>query len=107
MIFPNRVRAGKLIGTTAVSMSCSDERDVLRLENAYKAFEKFGYGSIETDNVRNDRVIVSSSGEERAEQFTKLWKNDDVDWIIATSGGELLMEMLPYLNLDETNAKWV
>jgi len=107
MIFPNRVRSGKMIGTTAVSMSCSDERDILRLENAYKTFEKFGYNSIETENVRSLNGIVSSTGEERAKQFMELWKNNEVDWIIATSGGELLMEMLPYLELDEANAKWI
>lgn len=107
MIFPNRIRKGKLIGTTAVSMSCVDERDCLRLENAYKTFDKFGFGAIETANVRSKEIIVSSSGEERAKQFLSLWQNKDVDWIIATSGGEILMEMLPYLQIDEANAKWI
>ena len=47
---------------------------------------------------------------ERAKDFFKLYSNDDVKYIVSASGGEFLMEMLPYLdnyNLKEKKPKWV
>jgi len=110
MIYPNLLRNGDVIGVTAPSMGVTDKNDILRLENAYKNLEKFGYSYIETKNVRSNEKFVSSSGIDRAKQFEELWQNDKVSLIISASGGEFLMEMLQYINsevIKNNRAKWV
>ena len=110
MIYPEFLKKGDTIGVTATSSGMDDEIDKMTLENAQKNLEKIGYKVIETPNVRMWQKLVSSSGEERAKEFYELWCNDEVKHIIASSGGEFLMEILPWLDkyrLNEKKAKWV
>jgi muramoyltetrapeptide carboxypeptidase LdcA involved in peptidoglycan recycling len=62
-----------------------------------------------TDNVRKSYKGRSSDGSTRAKEFITLVTDSTVDAIIAASGGDYLMEMLPYLNFDTINAnpKWI
>lgn len=108
MIFPNKLVEGDTIGVTAVSMGCIDESDVLRLENAYKKLKDVGFCCKETDNVRHNEKLVSSSPKDRANQFMELMEDDTVKAIIAVSGGEILLEILPYLDFNRINKpKWI
>lgn len=111
MIFPEVLRKGDLIGVTATSGGISKEKDILKIENAIKNLDALGYKVIETPNVRmEEKKFVSSSGEERAKEFFELYSNDEIKYIVAASGGEFLMEMLPYLDrysLKEKKPKWV
>lgn len=110
MIFPRKLKDNSSIGVTAVSMGCIDETDILRLENAHKNLRKKGFNIIETKNVRTNRKLESSPAKERANQFMELIKNDKVDYIVAVSGGEILFDMLPYLDFDEISKcrpKWI
>lgn len=111
MIFPKALKSGDLIGVTATSGGISKEIDVLKIENAVRNLGELGYSVLETPNVRmKEKKFASSSGEERAKEFFELYSNDDVKYIIAASGGEFLMEMLPYLDrysLKGKNPKWV
>ncbi|MBQ7765117.1 LD-carboxypeptidase [bacterium] len=110
MNFPGILEKRDTIGITATSSGLTRETDVIKLENAIKNLNDIGYKVIETDNVRKSEKLVSSSGEKRAEEFYSLYTNHDVKYIIAASGGEFLMEMLPYLNkyqLEGKNPKWV
>jgi len=110
MIFPRKLKNNSSIGVTAVSMGCIDETDILRLENAHKNLRKKGFNIIETKNVRTNRKLESSPAKERANQFMELIKNDEVDYIVAVSGGEILLDMLPYLDFDEISKyrpKWI
>lgn len=110
MIFPNNLRNGDTIATTAVSGGCRDEDDILRLENAYKKLQKVGLNCVETANTRNLVKLVSSTPKERADQLMKLIEDDNIKAIIATSGGEILMEMLPHLDFErisKAKPKWL
>lgn len=110
MIFPNVLEKGDTIGVTATSSGLNGEKDIKKLENAIKNLNDIGYKVIETDNVRKAEKFVSSSGKVRAEEFYSLYTNHDVKYIIAASGGEFLMEMLPYLDkydLSTKTPKWV
>jgi len=110
MIFPSKLQLGDNIATTAVSMGCVDSNDILRLENASKKLNKLGFRCIETKNARNVKKLVSSSATERARQFMDLMENENVKVIIATSGGEILMEILPYLDFEKMKKltpKWI
>ena len=110
MQYPKFLKTGDTIGVTATSSGFTDEIDRIKLENAQKNLEAIGYHIVETENVRTNEKLVSSSGEERAKEFYELYSNENVNHIIAASGGEFLMEMIPYLDkyhLQEKNPKWV
>lgn len=110
IIFPSKIQKGNTIGVTATSSGTEDERSLKRLEEAIKNMKSYGFKIIETPNVRKNEKLVSSSGEIRAKEFVDLWNNTNVKHIISKSGGEFLMEMLPYLhkkNLSLSSPPWV
>ena len=110
MIFPDKLNLGDTISTTAVSCGCNDENDILRLENAIKKLKECGFNIKETQNVRTNNKLESSTSEERAKEFMSLLEADEVKAIIATSGGEILMDMLPSLDFDrikKSKPKWI
>ena len=110
MIYPERINKSGMIGVTATSAGLEDERDLHKLEKAILNFSEIGLKVIETPNVRTCQGLVSSSAQTRAEEFMNLWENENVKYIILARGGEFLMEMLPYLNLErlrKVTPKWV
>jgi len=110
IIYPNEIKKGDTIGITATSSGSSEEADLKKLDNAYKNITNLGYKYIETDNVRKNSKLVSSEPEIRAKEFMNLWMNDNISWIAAVSGGEFLMEILPYLDSEtirSNSPKWV
>lgn len=105
IIYPEKLKKGDTIATTAVSMPANKQKIDIALNN----LRELGLNVIETQNVRGEG-IVSSSGKQRAEEFLELYKDTDVKYIIASRGGEFLMEMLPYLHSQKdiirNNPKW-
>ncbi len=105
IIYPEKLKVGDTIATTAVSMPANKEKLDIALNN----LKRLGLNVVETENVRKDG-IVSSTGKQRAEELLELYKNTDVKYIIAARGGEFLMEMLPYLHeqrdIIKNNPKW-
>lgn len=110
MIFPNKLESGDIIATTAVSFGCKDSDDILRLENAKKKLQELGFICKETANTRKLKKLESSSPKERADEFMELITDESVKAIIAVSGGEILMSMLPYLDFEKikkASPKWI
>lgn len=108
MIYPKFIKEQGTIGVTAPSRGITNELDLKRLESAIKNLNEKGFNVIETENVRTDNLGRSSSKEERAKQLESLFLDKKVDAIISASGGDFLMEMLPYLNYEviKNNPKW-
>lgn len=108
MIYPKFIKEQGTIGVTAPSRGITNELDLKRLESAIKKLNEKGFNVIETENVRTDNLGRSSSKEERAKQLESLFLDKKVDAIISASGGDFLMEMLPYLNYEviKNNPKW-
>lgn len=110
MIFPSKLKPKDIIATTGVSFGCANDEDVLRLENAIRKIKELGFNYKESENVRNLEKLQSSSPIDRANQFMDLICDEEVKAIIAVSGGEILMEILPYLDFDKISKatpKWV
>ena len=74
IIYPEKIKEGDTVAITAVSMPANKEK----IDIAIKEIEKLGLKVIETPNVRTDG-IVSSSGQERANELLELYKNPDLD----------------------------
>ena len=108
MIYPKFIKEQGTIGVTAPSRGITNELDLKRLESAIKNLNEKGFNVIETENVRTDNLGRSSSKEERAKQLESLFLDKEVDAIISASGGDFLMEMIPYLNYEviKNNPKW-
>lgn len=108
MIYPKFIKEQGTIGVTAPSRGITNEPDLKRLESAIKNINEKGFNVIETENVRTDNLGRSSSKEERAKQLESLFLDKKVDAIISASGGDFLMEMIPYLNYEviKNNPKW-
>lgn len=105
IIYPEKLKKGDTIATTAVSMPANKDKIDIAISN----LKDLELNVVETPNVRGEG-IVSSSGEQRAEELLELYKDTDVKYIIAARGGEFLMEMLPYLHnqreIIKNNPKW-
>jgi len=109
MNIPDFIKKGDIIGVTAPSAGFTEQVDLIKLESAKFNLSEKDYEVIETDNVRKCEKGRSSTGKKRAEEFLSLIGNDSVKYILSTSGGDFLMEMLEYLDYDliKANPKWI
>lgn len=110
MIYPANLEKGFHIGVTATSAGFGDEIDIRRLDNAIANFEERGYQVVETPNVRaGNNKGRSSDAVVRAKELSVLVNDPKVRVIIAASGGEFLVEMLPYVDFEaiKINPKWI
>ena len=109
MNIPDFIKKGDVIGVTAPSAGFTEEVDLRKLESAKLNLSEKGYEVIETENVRKCEKGRSSKEKKRAEEFLSLIKNEEVKYILSTSGGDFLMEMLEYLDYEiiKANPKWI
>lgn len=109
MIVPRNIKQGDTIGVTATSGGVSKEQDINRFQNGVRKLQERGYQVRMTDNVFRSDKGRSSDGPTRAAEFGQLVDQPDISCIIAAKGGDFLMEMLPYLDLEHIrkNPKWV
>lgn len=109
MIYPEFLKEKKQLAVTAPSDGIVEELKIKRLESALKNFKDLGYNVIETKNVRCSKKGRSSSSKEQAKQLEQLFLNDDISVIFCASGGDFLLEMLPFLDFQKisSNPKWI
>lgn len=110
MKYPKFLKDNGTIGVCAPSFGATIEPYVSRLNNAIKTFEGMGHKVVLTDSVRKLKKARSASGKIRAKEFMQLYESDNVDVVISEAGGELMCEILDYLNFDKiskmNNPKW-
>ena len=98
--YPSPLKEGGTIGITAPSSGVTGIF-AKKLDNAKKQLKEIGYNFIETDSVRRQNKLTGASAKVRAEEFTSLYLDESVNVIIPPWGGELLMDILPYLDFEE------
>ncbi len=108
MIFPSFLKPNDLIGVTACSDGLTRETDVNGSNNARAQLKKHGFQTILTQNVYKSEKGRSSDAATRAFELDTLVTNKAVKAIIAATGGDYLLEMLPYVNYSNitANPKW-
>ena len=107
MIYPKFLKNGDTVGITAPSAPIgAEKREGFALSLSHLAQE--GYGLKETASVYGEGV-VSAPGEVRAREFASLLADDGVDMIFCATGGDFLIDMLPYVDLAEVakHPKWI
>ncbi len=109
MIYPKSLESGYKIGVTATSAGFTEKTDMIRLDSGIRHFSELGYPVVVTDNVRKCERGRSSDGRTRAAELSQLIQDNEVRAIFAASGGDYLVEMLPYIDFDrmKENPKWI
>ena len=109
MIYPKFIKEKDIIGVTSPSDGITKSEKIYRLDSAIKNWSSLGYFIQETKNVRTSKKGRSSTSMERANEIHQLLENDRINAIICSSGGDFLLEILPYLNFNiiKDNPKWI
>lgn len=110
MKYPKFIESGDTIGITAPSNGITDEIKLKQLDYSLQNLKnKLNVNIIETDNVRKSIKGKSSSEEERINQLTSLFLNDEVKLILSAAGGDFLYEILENLDYEiiKNNPKWI
>ena len=110
MRYPELLKKGDTIGICAPSDGIIDPEKIARLDAAIDNLKNMGYKVIETESVRKSISGRSASSKKRAEEFMSLLENDDVKLIITATGGDFLIEIFDYLDLNKIKKlkpKWI
>ena len=106
MIYPSFLQKNGTIGISAPSAGVG--RKLEDFDRSLDTLRKKGYRIVETASVRlND--MRGGSAEERAKELVSLFKNDDVDFVMAAAGGDFLFEILPHTDFAamKKHPKWL
>ncbi len=97
---------GTTIGVTAPSSGVPRELHEL-LTSAFERLERKGFNILSGETVWTQDKAKSASAKKRADEFNKMMLNEDVQLIIPPWGGELLIEILEYIDFENIQNKWV
>lgn len=97
---------GSTIGVTAPSSGVPPElHDVLK--SAITRMETNGYKVIVGDTAWSLDKAKSASAKERAKEFNEMMLDENIQLIFPPWGGELLIEMLAYVDFENIQNKWI
>lgn len=110
MIYPKIKNEKIKISVIAPSSNCGDsDYSKIRNNSAISKFNKLGHIVDFTKNAYGtDYKFASAPAEVRAKEFINAYKSDS-NLILSLRGGELQMEILPYINFEEISKyspKW-
>ena len=101
MKYPEFLKKNDTIGLVAPSFGVSGFPYEDRYLSARKKFEDSGFSFVEAKHIHGIRNARSTTGKIRARELQQMYLNDDVDFVSSLAGGELMLEILPYLNFDK------
>lgn len=105
MLYPKFLNNNDLIGICAPSNGVGNRIDSfnLAINNLQKEFNV-----METKSVRSKNV-PSNTSKIRAKEFNELISNNNVNMVLCASGGDYLIDILPFINYENilNNPKWV
>lgn len=98
---PPFIKQGDTIIMVAPSFGVTTDPYMTRYEAAVKNFKKQGFKVIEGANVHlNEGVVSSAPAKQRACEIMDAFKSE-ASLIISVGGGELMDEILPYIDFEE------
>ena len=108
MLYPQFLKDNDTIGVPAPSSSAGDELKINKYKCALKFFEE-NYKVVLSKNIYNDHFSRSADKIARGKELNEMFKAKDIDFILCASGGEFLVECLPYVdfNLIKENPKYI
>jgi muramoyltetrapeptide carboxypeptidase LdcA involved in peptidoglycan recycling len=110
MRYPKPLQKGGTIGFIAPSFGCAIEPYKTRFENALKLFSGMGYNTKLGPNCYADSGIgISNKPSLCGEELNAAMTDSSIDAIITCGGGELMCEVVPYIDFEKIKAsepKW-
>lgn len=109
MKYPKFLKYGDTIGVPAPSDGMSNEQKKNKARYALKKLKSLGYNLAVSKNIMKSKNGRSADAKVRAKEFNDMLKNDDINFILCASGGDFLVEMLPYIDFEllKKNLKFV
>lgn len=110
MRYPKSLQTGETIGFVAPSFGCAIEPYHTAFQNAQKKFKKLGYKVQLGPNCYESKGIgISNTPELCGKELTESYISGDNQAIISCGGGELMCEILDYVDFEKIKAaepKW-
>ena len=110
MRYPKYLPQGGTIGFIAPSFGCATEPYRSCFENAQKKFKNEGYQLVFGPNCYESAGIgISNTPEKCGAEVMEMFERDEADCLISCGGGELMCEILPYVDFDrlaKMEPKW-
>ena len=104
--YPRALQPGQTIGVTAPSSGVDPKLHDL-VHQSLKQFERRGYKVENGDTVWTQHKAASATKEKRANELNAMLQNPAIQAIIPPWGGEILQEILPLIEWDKIQPKWV
>ncbi|MFD1205791.1 MULTISPECIES: S66 peptidase family protein [Sporosarcina] len=104
--YPLPLQTGQTIGVTAPSSGVEPELHEL-INQAKKQLERRGYNVRIGDTVWTQQKAASAPKEVRAKELMAMFKDPAIQAIIPPWGGEILSEVLPLIDWDAIEPKWM
>lgn len=110
MRIPPFLKDSGTIGFVAPSFGCATEPYISLFDNALKNFTNMGYKTKLGPNARAAEGIgISNTPEKCGIELNEAYKDKEIDAIISCGGGELMCEVVPYIDFDavkKADPKW-
>ena len=110
MRYPKNLEKGGTIGFIAPSFGCTIEPYKTRFENAIRIFKEMGYNIWLGPNCYEESGIgISNKPSLCGEELNAAMTDENLDAIITCGGGELMCEVVPYIDFDrikKADPKW-
>ena len=106
MIYPQFLNKNDTIGICAPSAGVGHKID--KYQKSLVNIKANDFKIVETKSVRNNNPR-STSAKKRGQELDELVTNPKVKAIMCASGGDYMLEMVPYINLEhiKENPKWI
>ena len=105
MKYPNFLKKGNTIGLACPSFGCNADPYLSRYLSAKKKLSDLGYNLIEAPSVYRLENAESNTCDVRAKELLDLYLSDDVDFVLSNGGGEIMVEILPYIDFEMLKTK--
>ncbi|MDD2591827.1 MAG: LD-carboxypeptidase [Erysipelotrichaceae bacterium] len=100
MRYPNFLKPNDTIGLIAPSFGISGEPYTSKFISGKQKFVELGYNFKEGTNIYQIEKARSASAKVRAKDFMDMYLDPDVDMIFSVAGGELMVEILPFIDFE-------
>ncbi len=109
MKYPKFIKENDCIGVPAPSSGAYSLEKQNKFHNAKKNLESLGYQLKLSDNILKSTRGRSADAQTRAKEINDMFISKDIDLILCATGGEFLVEILPYINFEllKENPKFV
>lgn len=106
MFYPEFLKKNDVIGICAPSAGVGSH--LAEFDKSLLTLRSEGYKIVETASVRTNGVRAADA-KTRGEELNSLFRNSDVQMVMAATGGDFLQEMLPFVDWEllKEKPKWL